>query len=59
VYSSGTAVLKRFEWIGTVSGLQGHHHFLKRAKQNREKLDFSPKGLLNYISSMRLEVYKT
>jgi hypothetical protein len=32
---------------------------LKRAKQNGEKLDFSPKGLLKYISSMGLEAYKT
>jgi hypothetical protein len=32
---------------------------LKRAKQNGEKLDFSPKGLLKYISSMGLEMYKT
>jgi hypothetical protein len=32
---------------------------LKRAKQNGEKLDFSLKGLLKYISSMGLEAYKT
>jgi hypothetical protein len=32
---------------------------LKKAKQNGEKLDFSPKGLLKYISSMGLEAYKT
>jgi hypothetical protein len=32
---------------------------LKRAKQNVEKLDFSPKGLLKYISPMGLEAYKT
>jgi hypothetical protein len=31
----------------------------KRAKQNGKKLDFSPKGLLRYISSMGLESYKT
>jgi hypothetical protein len=30
----------------------------KRAKQNGEKLDFSPNGLLRYISSMGLEAYK-
>jgi hypothetical protein len=32
---------------------------LKRAKQNGKKLDFPPKGLLKYISSMGLEAYKT
>jgi hypothetical protein len=32
---------------------------LKRAKQNGENLDFSPKGLLKYISSMGLEACKT
>jgi hypothetical protein len=32
---------------------------LKRAKQTVEKLDFSPKGVLKYISSMGLEAYKT
>jgi hypothetical protein len=32
---------------------------LKRSKQNGEKLDVSPKGLLKYISSMVLEAYKT
>jgi hypothetical protein len=31
---------------------------LKRAKQNGEKMDISPKGLLKYISSMELEAYK-
>jgi hypothetical protein len=32
---------------------------LRRAKQNDEKLDFPPKGLLKYISSMGLEAYET
>jgi hypothetical protein len=32
---------------------------LKRAKQNGKKLDFPPKGLLKYISSMGLETYET
>jgi hypothetical protein len=32
---------------------------LKKEKQNGEKLVFSPKGLLKYISSMGLEAYKT
>jgi hypothetical protein len=32
---------------------------LKRTKQNGQKLNFSPKGLLKYISSMGLEAYKT
>jgi hypothetical protein len=32
---------------------------LKRAKQNGERLDFSPNGLLKYISSMGLEACKT
>jgi hypothetical protein len=31
---------------------------LKRANRNGEKLDFSPKGLLKYISSMGLDAYK-
>jgi hypothetical protein len=55
VYSSDTAVFKRFEWIGTVSGLQGHHHFPQKKQNNVEKLDFPTKGLLKYISSMGLE----
>jgi predicted transport protein len=32
---------------------------LKKAKQNGKKLDFPPKGLLKYISSMGLEAYGT
>jgi hypothetical protein len=32
---------------------------LKTAKQNGEKLDFPPKGLLKYISPMGLEAYET
>jgi hypothetical protein len=32
---------------------------LKRAKQSGKKLEFSPKGLLKYVSSMGLEAYKT
>jgi hypothetical protein len=32
---------------------------LKRAKQNGEKLDFPPKGLLRYISPMGLKAYET
>jgi hypothetical protein len=32
---------------------------LKRAIENVEKLDFSPKGLLKYISSKELEAYET
>jgi hypothetical protein len=32
---------------------------LKRAKQNGKKLDFSPKELIKYISSMALEAYRT
>jgi hypothetical protein len=59
MYSSGTIAFKIFEWIGTVSGLQGHHNFPQRSKTERGKLDFSPKGLLKYISSMGLEAYKT
>jgi hypothetical protein len=32
---------------------------LKRAKQNGGKLNFSPEGLLKYISSVGLGAYKT
>jgi hypothetical protein len=32
MYSSGTVVFKRFEWVGTVSGLQGHYHFPQKNK---------------------------
>jgi hypothetical protein len=59
VYSSGTAVFKRFEWIGTISGLQGHHHFPQKIKSEWGKLEFSRKGLLKYISLMGLKEYKT
>jgi hypothetical protein len=41
---------------------QGCKHIiisLKRAKENVEKLEFCPEGLLKYISSMGLEAYKT
>jgi hypothetical protein len=33
--------------------------FPSKEENNGEKLDFSPKGLLRYISSMGLEAYKT
>jgi hypothetical protein len=59
VYSSDTAVFKSFEWIGTVPRLQRHHHFPQKSTTEWEKQDFSPKGLLKYISSMGLEAYKT
>jgi hypothetical protein len=42
-----------------LSGLQGHRHFPQKSKTERGKLDFSPKGLLKYISSMGLEAYKS
>ena len=32
---------------------------LKRAKVNEEQMDFTPQGLLQHISSMGLEAYKT
>lgn len=33
--------------------------FLRRAKENEEKLDFSTKGLLRYIALIVLEAYET
>jgi hypothetical protein len=44
VYSSGTAVFKRFEWIGTVSRLQGHHHFPQKSKTEWGKTELFSKG---------------
>jgi hypothetical protein len=43
VYSSGTAVSKRFEFIGNVSGLQGHH-VPKREKKNGGKTELFSNG---------------
>jgi hypothetical protein len=44
VYSFSRAVFKRFEWIETVSGLQGHHHFLQKSKTEGGKTGLSSKG---------------
>jgi hypothetical protein len=41
---SGTTIFKRFEWIGNVSGLQGHHHFSQKSKTEWGKTGLSSKG---------------
>jgi hypothetical protein len=48
VYSSGTAVFKSFEWIGTIRTARTSITSLKRAKWNGEKLHFSSVGLEAY-----------
>jgi hypothetical protein len=51
--------IQKLECIGTISVLQGRHLFPQERKGEWGKLNFSPKVLFKYISSMGFEAYNT
>jgi hypothetical protein len=58
VYLFGIQIFETFEWIGNISGVQRRHYFPQKSKMELGKLEFSPKGLLKYNSSVGLEAHK-
>jgi hypothetical protein len=54
MYSSGTTVFRRFEWTGTVPGLQRHHHFPQKSKTEWGKTGLFSKGTaqIHFISGI-------